>query len=41
MVVWIIPHTMEITNLRAIKAGDAMNLEFDMLAKYVERILGK
>lgn len=38
-VVWIIPHTLEMTNLRRRKAGDAVNLEFDLLAKYVERIL--
>jgi riboflavin synthase len=38
-VVWIIPHTLEMTNLRARKAGDLVNLEFDLLAKYVERIL--
>jgi len=41
IVIWIIPHTMEVTNLRAIKAGDQVNLEFDMLAKYVERILAR
>lgn len=38
-VVWIIPHTLAVTNLRAKQAGDAVNLEFDLLAKYVERIL--
>ncbi|MEI9893492.1 MAG: riboflavin synthase [Chthoniobacter sp.] len=38
-VVWIIPHTLAVTNLRARKAGDSVNLEFDLLAKYVERIL--
>ena len=36
---WIIPHTREHTNLQAVKAGDLANLEFDVLAKYVERIL--
>lgn len=41
IVIWIIPHTLEVTNLRAIKAGCLVNLEFDMLAKYVERILGR
>ncbi len=40
-VIWLIPHTLEVTNLRALKAGDRVNLEFDMLAKYVERIVGK
>jgi riboflavin synthase len=38
-VVWIIPHTFAVTNLRSKKAGDLVNLEFDLLAKYVERIV--
>ena len=38
-VVWIIPHTLAVTTLRARRAGDPVNLEFDLLAKYVERIL--
>ena len=38
-VVWIIPHTLTMTNLRAKTAGDFVNLEFDLLAKYVERLL--
>ena len=38
-VIWIIPHTLTVTNLRTKKAGDRVNLEFDLLAKYVERIL--
>lgn len=38
-VLWIIPHTLAMTNLRGRKAGDLVNLEFDLLAKYVERIL--
>jgi riboflavin synthase len=37
--IWIIPHTRAATNLRAASAGGFVNLEFDMLAKYVERIL--
>ncbi len=39
--VWIIPHTREVTNLQQKKAGDRVNLEFDMLAKYLERLLNK
>ena len=35
---WIIPHTLAVTNLRTRRAGDAVNLEFDLLAKYVERM---
>ncbi|HEX8310969.1 MAG TPA: riboflavin synthase [Chthoniobacteraceae bacterium] len=38
-VVWIIPHTAAVTNLRTRRAGERVNLEFDLLAKYVERIL--
>ncbi len=38
-VVWIIPHTFAETNLRAARTGDLVNLEFDLLAKYVERLL--
>jgi riboflavin synthase len=38
-VCWIIPHTREVTNLRDRSTGDLVNLEFDLLAKYVERIL--
>ena len=37
--VWIIPHTLAVTNLRVRGAGDLVNLEFDMLGKYVEKIL--
>lgn len=39
-VVWIIPHTRAVTNLSACTAGRRVNLEFDLLAKYVERLLG-
>ncbi len=35
----IIPHTYEVTTLQAYRAGDAVNLEFDMLAKHVHRLL--
>jgi len=38
-VVWLIPHTMAMTNLHTRRAGDRVNLEFDLLAKYVERML--
>jgi riboflavin synthase len=37
--VWIIPHTRAETNLGDLRAGDRVNLEFDVLAKYVERML--
>jgi len=35
--IWIIPHTYEITTLRERKVGDAVNLEADLLGKYVEK----
>jgi riboflavin synthase len=38
-VTWIIPHTRRYTNLRNAQSGDLVNLEFDILAKYVERML--
>ncbi len=38
LAVWIIPHTLQATNLSQKKAGDIVNLEFDILAKYVEKI---
>lgn len=37
-VVWLIPHTLAATNLWSKKAGEMVNLEFDLLAKYVEKI---
>lgn len=37
--VWLIPHTLEVTTLGARKAGEAVNLEFDLLAKYVARAI--
>ena len=36
---WIIPHTRKSTNLRSLQRGDLVNLEFDLLAKYVERMM--
>lgn len=37
--IWIIPHTYEITALRERKLGDQVNLEADLLGKYVEKFL--
>lgn len=37
--IWIIPHTRKVTNLGRLEAGDEVNLECDILAKYTERIL--
>ena len=35
----IIPHTWEMTNLRSLQVGDPVNLETDMIAKYVEKMM--
>jgi riboflavin synthase len=35
----IIPHTVEMTNLQSLKSGDPVNLEVDMIAKYVEKMM--
>lgn len=39
--VTIIPYTFEHTTFGALKAGDRVNLEFDIIGKYVKRLLGK
>ena len=40
-VVWVIPYTKRHTNLDRAKTGELVNLEFDILAKYVERMLSR
>ena len=35
----IIPHTLEKTNLKFAKAGDTVNIETDILARYIEKFL--
>ena len=35
----IIPHTVELTNLGSLKPGDPLNLEADVIAKYVEKMM--
>ena len=39
--VFIIPYTFEHTNLQEVKVGDTVNLEFDIIGKYVARLMGK
>lgn len=36
--VWIIPHTLQATNLARRRPGERVNLESDLLAKYVEQL---
>jgi riboflavin synthase len=37
----IIPHTADVTNLRSLGAGDPVNLEVDVMAKYVEKMMAE
>jgi riboflavin synthase len=39
LAVWLIPHTISVTNLREKRVGDLLNVEFDLLGKYVEKLL--
>ena len=39
--VWLIPETLSKTNLSSRKVGDVINIEVDILAKYVERLINK
>lgn len=39
LAVWIIPTTLTVTNLSEKKAGDLVNLEFDLLGKHVEKLM--
>ena len=41
LAVTIIPHTYENTNLRGRRPGDRMNIECDILAKHVEKLVAK
>lgn len=37
----LIPHTVSVTTLKHLKAGDRVNVEVDLIARYVERMLGR
>jgi riboflavin synthase len=37
----IIPYTYEHTNMQELKKGDVVNLEFDIIGKYVARLMGR
>jgi riboflavin synthase len=36
---WIIPHTLAVSTLGKLRVGDRVNVEYDVLAKHVERLL--
>jgi riboflavin synthase len=35
----LIPYTLEVTTLKGLRAGDKVNVEIDLIARYVERIM--
>ena len=37
--IWVIPHTLKLTNLSKIKKGSFVNIEIDILSKYVKNFL--
>jgi riboflavin synthase len=37
----LIPHTLQVTNLKALKAGARVNLEVDLVARYLERMMAE
>jgi len=39
--IWLIPHTLEVTTIGEKGVGDAVNLEFDLIAKYTEKIVAQ
>jgi riboflavin synthase len=39
--IMLIPHTLAVTTLGTLKIGDRVNIETDMLAKHVAKLLGK
>ncbi len=41
LTIWLIPHTLEVTTIGERAVGDFVNVEFDLLAKYAEKIVGQ
>lgn len=39
--IWLIPHTLEVTTIGEKGVGGVVNLEFDLIAKYTEKIVGQ
>ena len=37
--IWVIPHTLKLTNLKKIKKNDLVNIEIDILSKYVKKFI--
>ena len=39
--IWVIPHTLKYTNLSNLKKGDLVNVEIDILSKYIKRFVNE
>ena len=39
--IWAIPHTLKLTNLSNIKKNDLVNIEFDILSKYIKKFINE
>ena len=39
--IWVIPHTLKYTNLANLKKGDLVNVEIDILSKYIKRFINE
>ena len=39
--IWVIPHTLKLTNLLKLKANDLVNIEIDILSKYVKKVINE
>tara|TARA_B100001250_G_C19755228_1_gene769793 strand:+ start:22 stop:615 length:594 start_codon:yes stop_codon:yes gene_type:complete len=39
--IWIIPHTLKLTNLKDLKKNDYVNIEIDILSKYIKKFLNE
>ena len=37
----LVPHTLSVTNLKSLSVGDFVNIEIDMIARYVEKMIGE
>lgn len=37
----LVPHTLSVTNLKSLSVGEFVNIEIDMIARYVEKIIGE
>ena len=39
--IWVIPHTLKLTNISNLKKNDLVNIEFDILSKYVKKYINE